>query len=110
MRGLQPLTLFLGQVGLAEEVVVAVALAVGQAEHGPDSPVWLITSSRALGEQVLALAPSFIAALPELARQAAVAYVKQQISALLQGKIDISLLIVSKSLSNRSLRILTKQN
>ena len=46
-------------------------LTVGQAEHGPDSPVWLITSSRALSEQVLAQAPSFIAALPELARQAA---------------------------------------
>ncbi|MFM9997571.1 MAG: histidinol dehydrogenase, partial [Burkholderiaceae bacterium] len=54
----------------ADPAIVTADL-VGQAEHGPDSPVWLITSSRALGEQVLALAPSFIAALPELARQAA---------------------------------------
>jgi sulfopropanediol 3-dehydrogenase len=54
----------------ADPAVVTADL-IGQAEHGPDSPVWLITSSRALGEQVLALAPSFIAALPELARQAA---------------------------------------
>ncbi len=54
----------------ADPTIVTADL-VGQAEHGPDSPVWLITSSRALGEQVLALAPSFIAALPELARQAA---------------------------------------
>ena len=54
----------------ADPAVVTADL-IGQAEHGPDSPVRLITSSRALGEQVLALAPSFIAALPELARQAA---------------------------------------
>jgi sulfopropanediol 3-dehydrogenase len=54
----------------ADPAIVTADL-VGQTEHGPDSPVWLITSSRALGEQVLALAPSFIAALPELARQAA---------------------------------------
>lgn len=54
----------------ADPAIVTADL-VGQAEHGPDSPVWLITSSRALGEQVLALAPSFIAALPEVARQAA---------------------------------------
>ena len=46
----------------ADPAVVTADL-IGQAEHGPDSPVWLITSSRALGEQVLALAPSFIAAL-----------------------------------------------
>lgn len=46
---------------------------VGQAEHGPDSPVWLITTSRALGEQVIALVPSYIAALPDLARAAATA-------------------------------------
>ena len=78
--------LLFGQVGIdvvagpTESLVIAddsadadivTADLIGQAEHGPDSPVWLITSSRALGEQVLALAPSFIAALPELARQAA---------------------------------------
>ena len=54
----------------ADARVVAADL-VGQAEHGPDSPVWLITISRALGEEVLALAPSLIAALPPTARAAA---------------------------------------
>ena len=52
---------------------IVVADLVGQAEHGPDSPVWLITTSRALGEQVIALAPAAIAALPGPAREAATA-------------------------------------
>ena len=50
---------------------VVVADLIGQAEHGPDSPVWLMTSSRALGQEVIRLAPAAIAALPELAREAA---------------------------------------
>jgi sulfopropanediol 3-dehydrogenase len=56
----------------ADPAIVAADL-VGQAEHGPDSPVWLITTSRELGLKVLELAPTFIAALPELARHAATA-------------------------------------
>ena len=54
----------------ADPDIVAADL-VGQAEHGPDSPVWLITTSRALGEAVIARVPALIAALPELARNAA---------------------------------------
>ena len=54
----------------ADPAIVTADL-IGQAEHGPDSPVWLITTSRALGQKVLALAPSFIDALPGIARQAA---------------------------------------
>jgi sulfopropanediol 3-dehydrogenase len=46
---------------------------IGQAEHGPDSPVWLFTTSRPLGEAVMKLAPSVINALPEIARVAATA-------------------------------------
>ncbi len=46
---------------------------VSQAEHGPDSPAWLITTSRALADQVSTLMPSLIAALPETARDAATA-------------------------------------
>jgi sulfopropanediol 3-dehydrogenase len=56
----------------ADPAIVAADL-VGQAEHGPDSPVWLITTSRELGQKVLELAPACIAALPELARHAATA-------------------------------------
>jgi sulfopropanediol 3-dehydrogenase len=56
----------------ADAHVVAADLA-GQAEHGPDSPVWLFTSSRDLGLKVIDLMPSVIGALPELARHAATA-------------------------------------
>lgn len=56
----------------ADPAIVTADL-VGQAEHGPDSPVWLITTSRELGQKVLELAPAFIAALPDLARHAATA-------------------------------------
>jgi sulfopropanediol 3-dehydrogenase len=56
----------------ADASIVAADLA-GQAEHGPDSPVWLFTSSRELGLKVMELMPYVIAALPELARTAATA-------------------------------------
>jgi sulfopropanediol 3-dehydrogenase len=54
----------------ADPSIVAADLA-GQAEHGIDSPCWLITLSRKLGEDVLAMMPDRIAALPGPARQAA---------------------------------------
>jgi sulfopropanediol 3-dehydrogenase len=54
----------------ADPDVVAVDL-VGQAEHGAESPVWLITSSEALARAVLARVPEHIAALPATAREAA---------------------------------------
>ncbi|MEO0822770.1 MAG: histidinol dehydrogenase [Pseudomonadota bacterium] len=44
---------------------------VSQAEHGPDSPAWLVTTSRALGEAVIARIDAHIAALPDTARGAA---------------------------------------
>ncbi len=56
----------------ADPDIIAADL-VGQAEHGPDSPVWLITTSRALGQAVLARVPAAIASLPEPARSAATA-------------------------------------
>ncbi len=56
----------------ADAAIVAADL-IGQAEHGPDSPVWLITTSRAVGDEVMRLAPGVIAALPEVARNAATA-------------------------------------
>ena len=55
------------------DAAVVTADLIGQAEHGPDSPVWLFTTSRKLGEEVLRLAPGVIATLPELARKAATA-------------------------------------
>lgn len=39
---------------------------VGQAEHGYNSPVWLVTTDRALANRVMDLVPGLIADLPEL--------------------------------------------
>ncbi len=52
--------------------IIAADLA-GQAEHGPDSPVWLYTTSRTLGLSVIEKMPAVIDALPDLARHAATA-------------------------------------
>jgi sulfopropanediol 3-dehydrogenase len=46
---------------------------VGQAEHGPDSPAWLVTTSETLALQVMARVPELIASLPEMQRVAATA-------------------------------------
>ncbi|MCP3690177.1 MAG: histidinol dehydrogenase [Gammaproteobacteria bacterium] len=54
----------------ADPMIVASDL-VGQAEHGLDSPCWLITTDRDLGNKVLELMPGFIAKLPDTARIAA---------------------------------------
>lgn len=56
----------------ADPAIVAADLA-GQAEHGPDSPVWLVTTSAELGARVLDLMPGVIDSLPDLARAAATA-------------------------------------
>ncbi len=58
----------------ADPEIVAADL-VGQAEHGYNSPAWLITLSKTLGERVLELVPELIADLPELnARNAEAAW------------------------------------
>ena len=48
----------------ADPEIVAVDL-VGQAEHGPNSPAWLISTSRALADAVIQRMPALIAELPE---------------------------------------------
>jgi sulfopropanediol 3-dehydrogenase len=58
--------------GSADARLVAADL-VGQAEHGADSPAWLVTLSRELGEQVIGLVPGLIESLPQPARDAAAA-------------------------------------
>jgi sulfopropanediol 3-dehydrogenase len=54
----------------ADPLIVAADL-VGQAEHGHESPAWLITSSRRIADEVARLMPELIAALPPTARDAA---------------------------------------
>src|SRR5690606_2867916 len=41
----------------------------GQAEHGPDSPAWLVTTSGELAEDVMRRVPELISALPEAQRR-----------------------------------------
>jgi len=54
----------------ADPAVVASDL-VGQAEHGHESPAWLLTTSRELAQRVMQAMPSLIDDLPPTARDAA---------------------------------------
>lgn len=56
----------------ADPMVVATDL-VGQAEHGYNSPVWLVTDTRAIAEEVMRLVPQLIDDLPDLNRDNATA-------------------------------------
>ena len=56
----------------ADPHIVATDL-VSQAEHGYNSPVWLITDDRALAEDVMARVPTLIDDLPEVNRENAFA-------------------------------------
>ncbi|MAA69740.1 MAG: histidinol dehydrogenase [Deltaproteobacteria bacterium] len=47
---------------------IAAADLVGQAEHGYNSPVWLVTNSRDLAEQVIQIVPKLIDSLPKVNR------------------------------------------
>lgn len=75
-----------GEVGIdviagpTESMIVADATAdahriavdlVGQAEHGPDSPVWFVTTSAELAAEVERRVPDLAAALPEPGRSSA---------------------------------------
>jgi sulfopropanediol 3-dehydrogenase len=75
-----------GQVGIdmfagpTDSMVVADATAdaemvafdlVGQAEHGYNSPVWLVTSAEPLARRVIDLVPGLIETLPEVNRESA---------------------------------------
>jgi sulfopropanediol 3-dehydrogenase len=54
----------------ADPAVVAEDL-VSQAEHGPDSPAWLFTTSQKLADDVMGQMETYIQALPEIAKHAA---------------------------------------
>ena len=54
----------------ADPLIVATDL-VGQAEHGHESPAWLLTTSRRIADEVMRLMPELIAKLPPTARDAA---------------------------------------
>ena len=54
----------------ADPQIVASDL-VGQAEHGHESPAWLMTTSRKLADEVMSIVPRLISRLPPTAREAA---------------------------------------
>lgn len=54
----------------ADPQIVASDL-VGQAEHGHESPAWLMTTSRKLADDVMSIVPRLISRLPPTAREAA---------------------------------------
>ena len=54
----------------ADPMMVASDL-VGQAEHGHESPAWLMSTSRKLAEEAMRIVPDLIARLPPTARDAA---------------------------------------
>ncbi|WP_298863931.1 histidinol dehydrogenase [uncultured Sulfitobacter sp.] len=56
----------------ADAHIVATDL-VSQAEHGYNSPVWLVTDDRTLAQKVMALVPDLIADLPDTNRENAFA-------------------------------------
>lgn len=56
----------------ADPETVAIDL-VGQAEHGPDSPAWLVSTSRRVAEAAMERLPEIAATLPEPNRAAALA-------------------------------------
>lgn len=56
----------------ADAHIVATDL-VSQAEHGYNSPVWLVTDDRALAEKVMELVPTYIDDLPDVNRENATA-------------------------------------
>ena len=56
----------------ADPQIVAEDL-VSQAEHGPDSPAWLFTTSQKLADDVMGMMDGLINSLPETARNAATA-------------------------------------
>ena len=58
--------------GTADPMIVAVDL-VGQAEHGYNSPVWLVTDDQALAVKVMELVPGLIEDLPDTNRENAFA-------------------------------------
>ena len=68
----------------ADPEIVAIDL-VGQAEHGYNSPVWLVTDTRELAEDVMRLVPQLIEDLPDTNRENAAAAWRDYAEVILCG-------------------------
>ena len=70
--------------GTADPMIVAVDL-VGQAEHGYNSPVWLVTDDQELAGKVMELVPGLIEDLPDTNRENAFAAWRDYAEVILCG-------------------------
>lgn len=50
---------------------IVVSDLVGQVEHGPDSPAWLISTDQSMAEYIMEIMPIYIENLPDTAKDAA---------------------------------------
>lgn len=90
----------------ADPALVATDL-LGQAEHGPDSPAWLVTTSRALGEAVLKEVELQLKTLPTAAI-ASIAW--RENGEVIVAKDDDEAIAISDRYGPEHLEVMTKRN
>ncbi|TRZ91597.1 MAG: histidinol dehydrogenase [Rhodocyclaceae bacterium] len=90
----------------ADPALVATDL-LGQAEHGPDSPAWLVTTSRALGQAVLIEVEQQLKTLPT-AEIASVAW--RDNGEIIVANTDDEAITISDRYAPEHLEVMTKRN
>lgn len=92
----------------ADPQIVAEDL-VSQAEHGPDSPAWLFTTSETLANEVMARMDGLIASLPQVAKAAATASWRDYGEVVLCGS-DEEMATISDRYAAEHLEVQTGRN
>ena len=92
----------------ADPEIVSVDI-VGQAEHGFDSPAWLVTTDNILAEKVMARVPELIKKLPKVPREAAESAWRDYAEVVLCDN-DNEVVEVSDRYAPEHLEIQTKNN
>ncbi len=92
----------------ADPEIVSVDI-VGQAEHGFDSPAWLVTTDNVLAEKVMARVPELIKKLPKVPREAAESAWRDYAEVVLCDN-DNEVVEVSDRYAPEHLEIQTKNN
>jgi len=92
----------------ADPEIVSVDI-VGQAEHGLDSPAWLVTSDSTLANNVMKRVPELIEKLPEVQKEAASAAWRDYGEVILCSS-DKEIIQISDSYAPEHLEIQTKNN
>ena len=92
----------------ADPEIVSIDI-VGQAEHGLDSPAWLITKDETLAEKVMERVPELIKKLPDIPREAAEAAWRDYGEVVLCDY-DKEIVEVSDKYAPEHLEVQTEQN